>query len=359
MKVADCQSSWTRTSIDHTAEGKIVLPAAESDECIAQKVSIDLLQPTNSPRLNGVDPRHVQLLAAYDGSLPPILVHRRSMRVIDGAHRLQAALLKGQKTIEVTFFEGTHDDAFVAAIEANNAHGLPLTLADRQAAAARILASNPHRSDRWVAAVVGLAAGTIAVIRSRRGPSDHNITARTGQDGRVRPISSASGRKLASGVITEQPDASLRQIARIAGISPGTARDVRERMRRGDDPVPARQSGSHASLPPARPHPRVDSQHFASANKARDCLALLQNLNADPSLRYSEAGRVLLRWLRTLAEGPSKDKDLIDIIPPHCLYPVTQILRQCAGQWLKAASQLDARLHSHESAGVQLSKLDT
>jgi ParB-like chromosome segregation protein Spo0J len=359
---ADCQSSSTRTSVDRIAEGNIVLPRAESDERIAQNVSVDMLQPGYSPRLNGVDLKHIQLLAESDGPLPPILVHRGTMRVIDGAHRLQAALLKGEQTVDVIFFDGTDDDAFVAAIEANNAHGLPLTLADRQAAAARVLASHPDRSDRWTAAVVGLAVGTVGAIRARAEPNGRKVTARTGRDGRVRPISGANGRKLASKVITEQPDASLREIARAAGVSLGTARDVRERIRRGDDPVPVSQARSAATSPLAgRSHSQLRTLNAAATRDARDCPALLRNLNADPSLRYSEAGRELLRWLHTVAQGPAKGTHLIDVLPSHCMYPVTQLLRHCASQWLKAADQIDARLRSRPSdqrATVQTGHLD-
>lgn len=336
------------------------MPRTEAAEPVAQTVPISLLQPGDSPRINGVDPRHIQLLAGSDGPLPPILVHRGSMRVLDGAHRLQAAVLKGQQTVDVIFFEGTDDDAFVAAVKANVAHGLPLSLADRQAAAQRLLTSHPDRSDRWIAAVVGLSAGTVGAIRTRTAPSEGSIAARIGRDGRARPLSSANGRRLAGDVLIDEPGASLRDVARMAGISVGTARDVRERIRRGDDPVLAGRSQADAGQPPAG-HSRspADTQRAGSIRKSRDCPALLQKLNADPSLRYSETGRVLLRWLHILAQGPARGTDLIDVLPPHCMYSVTQILRHCAGQWLKAADQLDARLRSEQPEGVQLSKPDT
>ncbi|MEU2424153.1 hypothetical protein ABZ619_24550 [Streptomyces sp. NPDC007851] len=38
----------------------------------------------------------------------------------------------------------------------------------------------------------------------------------------------------------QEPEASLRHIARQAGISPATVADVRRRLQRGDDPVPSR-----------------------------------------------------------------------------------------------------------------------
>ncbi|MFC7729983.1 hypothetical protein [Actinomadura keratinilytica] len=69
--------------------------------------------------------------------LPPILVHRRTMRVVDGMHRLRAARLQGRCEIGVRFVDGPDADVFVAAVRANIGHGLPLSLADREAAAAR------------------------------------------------------------------------------------------------------------------------------------------------------------------------------------------------------------------------------
>jgi hypothetical protein len=52
------------------------------------------LRAGESLRLNGEDKTHVERLAEAEGPLPPILVERRSLRVIDGMHRLLAASLK-------------------------------------------------------------------------------------------------------------------------------------------------------------------------------------------------------------------------------------------------------------------------
>jgi hypothetical protein len=54
------------------------------------------LRPADSPRLNGEDKAHIARLAEMDTPLPPILVDRRTMRVIDGMHRLMAASLLGR-----------------------------------------------------------------------------------------------------------------------------------------------------------------------------------------------------------------------------------------------------------------------
>ncbi len=131
-----------------------------------QWVPVGLLLAGDSPRLKGENAQHIRMLANSEVSLPAILVHRETMRVVDGMHRLRATLMKGQETIEVQFFEGSEDEAFIRAIAANTEHGLPLTLADRRAAAARITVSHPRCSDRWIAQITGLASGTVATIRT-------------------------------------------------------------------------------------------------------------------------------------------------------------------------------------------------
>src|SRR5262249_43856292 len=107
-----------------------------------RRVPVGSLLPADSPRVGGERLDHVRALADAAVDLPPILVHRPSMRVIDGMHRLRAAQLRGERTIEVQFFDGSDDLVFVAAVQANISHGLPLSRADRQAAAVRILTSH-------------------------------------------------------------------------------------------------------------------------------------------------------------------------------------------------------------------------
>ena len=220
------------------------------------------LQPADSPRLVGEDPEHIRVLAEPGRALPPVLVHHPTMRVIDGMHRVSAARLRGEETIEVVFFDGTDEDAFVLAVRANVAHGLPLSYADREAAVARIVVSHPDWSDRAIAATTGLAPRTVAAVRSRIVglPQD---TARVGRDGRVRPLDSTTGRRTASRLIAAFPDASLREIARAAGISPATVRDVRERIRRGEDPVPARRARGDQG----QPAPEGESQEGSVAGR--------------------------------------------------------------------------------------------
>jgi len=70
------------------------------------RLSVSLLA-ADSPRLAGEDAEHIWILAASEASLPPILVHHPSMRVIDGMHRLRAAVLRGDEQIAVDYFHGS------------------------------------------------------------------------------------------------------------------------------------------------------------------------------------------------------------------------------------------------------------
>lgn len=189
-------------------------------------VPVLALRAAGSPRLNGEDKAHIARLAETETPLPPILVNRRTMRVIDGMHRLMAASLQGRETIDVIFIDGSEAGIFVRAVQENIAHGLPLSQADRRAAAERIIASHPHMSDRAIGHSADLAAKTVAGIRKRSSEDLPQSNARVGRDGRVRPLNSGEGRRRAAELLVQQPEASLRDVARAAGISPATVLDV-------------------------------------------------------------------------------------------------------------------------------------
>lgn len=112
----------------------------------------DIVQP-DSPRLSGLNDEHARLLAHSEATLPPILVNRRTMRVVDGAHRLLAAKLRGQETIDVHFCDCDNDEAFVLAVEKNVTHGLPLSRAERTGRPNASWTPTPSgptgRSPRW------------------------------------------------------------------------------------------------------------------------------------------------------------------------------------------------------------------
>jgi ParB-like chromosome segregation protein Spo0J len=315
----------------------------------ARRVPVDMLQPADSPRLVGEDAERIRVLAESDRPLPPILVHRESLRVVDGMHRLAAARLRGQDTIDVIFFDGSDDDAFVMAVKANVEHGLPLSYADREAAVVRIIASHPNWSDRAIAATAGLGARTVAGIRGRM-VGLPEATTRVGRDGRVRPLDSSEGRRVASQLIAASPNASLREIARAAGISPATVRDVRERIQRGEDPV-VRRTGRASREGRAVVRRRTGEQTGEDADglssKERD--AVLQNLAKDPSLRFVESGRSVLRWLAQRLIAEEEWREVAVGVPPHSVYVLAGLSRRCANEWLEFAKQLERRLGTQSS----------
>jgi ParB-like chromosome segregation protein Spo0J len=295
------------------------------------RVRISELDMSDSPRLSGIDESHVQVLAGLDEPLPPILVHYGTMRVIDGIHRLRAAQLRGAAEIDAQFFHGSAAEAFLVAVRANVTHGLPLTLEDRRAAVARIMASHPELSDRSVAATAGLSARTVAGIR--RCYEHATAPHRLGKDGRVRPLSAVGGRQAASEILTERPESSLREVARLAGISVGTARDVRARIRAGQPPTP-----------PDRPHSVAGALQVSTLERAMvDTGSLIEGLRRDPSIRYSERGRTMLRWLALRVITPGQYRDLIDSIPPHGANVLARIARECARVWADFAQELDQK----------------
>ncbi len=301
-------------------------------------VPVETLRTTGGPRIGGEDEEHVHLLAALDTPLPPIVVHRPTMHVIDGAHRLRAALLRGDDRIMVRFFDGPETDAFVLAVQLNSEHGLPLSLSDRKAAAARIVASHPQWSDRRIAEVVGLAANTVGAVRQRTTAQNEQPNASIGRDGRVRPRNGAEGRLRAGELMRANPEASLREIARLAGISAATASDVRARLNRGEPLVTPqqRQAGTREN-----PSGAVARRSFRPDGQASD--VLLVSLSKDPSLRLTMAGKVLLRALRVSSVDADGWARIVDAVPPHRQEVVARLARECANAWQCLADRLSER----------------
>jgi hypothetical protein len=312
------------------------------------------LKAADSPRLGGEDAKHIRLLATIDAPLPPILVHRPTMRVIDGMHRLAATLVRGESEVAVEFFDGSESQAFVHAVETNVRHGLPLSRADREAAVRRIIVSHQDWSDRAIAAVSGLSAPTVGSIRQRLGAEVTQVDVRVGRDGRARPVSGVEGRRRASEVIKTQPDAPLRAIARAAGVSVGTARDVRERMKRGDDPVPPRIAAQRG--PRQLPETSVEAAAATSATTSARSVArrgsgpggdtaqlILHRLRMDPSLRFSETGRTLLQWLGVYMVADGRHDSFLRLLPEHCVAVVADLAWGCSELWRELAQELDER----------------
>lgn len=304
----------------------------------SEAIPIRSVLPSDSPRANGEDKAHILRLAESDAVLPPILVHRSSMRVIDGMHRLRAAQLKGLDEITVTYFDGSDEDAFVMAVKLNVTHGLPLSLSDRKTAATRILAAQPQLSDRAIASISGLSNKTVAALRPSASAENAQSHTRLGADGRLRPLDAAEGRHRAAAILSESPEASLRDISASSGISPGTVRDVRRRLQRGEDPV--------APRPQVVRRGAANRQTTGGRKAADHDDAILPKLTKDPSLRHTEGGRELLRWLHSHVIRRDDCTHVVDAVPEHCSAAVARLARQSADAWSELAWQMEQRVGS-------------
>ncbi|MDH6128361.1 ParB/RepB/Spo0J family partition protein [Kitasatospora sp. GP82] len=319
-----------RSSADGDPASLLALRHDRAQRSAVTVVPISSLVEADSPRVAGEDEAHIRLLADSGATLPPILVHQPSMRVVDGMHRLRAAVLRGQTAVQVRFFDGSEADVFLLSVTANTGHGLPLSSADRSAAALRIFASHPEWSDRMVASVTGLSAKKVAELRRQQPALVPQLATRVGRDGRARPLDCSQGRRRASELIRSNPQASLRQIARAAGISPATAADVRDRLKRGEDPLPAprRTPAERPERPGGTETAVADSR--AQISSPRDLASVLDQLRKDPSLRFNETGRALLRMLDVCHTVVREQQEITQNLPAHCLVSVVELSAGCA-----------------------------
>jgi len=317
----------TRSSIcsESALEKHLLLQYEKIQHSQVSRVPIESLITSGSPRLDGEDAEHVRALAESGAVLPPIVAHLPSRRVVDGMHRLQAALLRGETDIEVRFFHGSESDVFLLSVTANSQHGLPLSQNDRLAAAEHIFTSHPEWSDRMVAIVVGLSGRKIAGLRTKVANHIPQPTSRIGRDGRSRPVDATAGRERAAELVTSKPDISLRQIAREAGISPATAADVRDRIRRGEDPVPVRVAQSKKPLAARRIEVSSSSPREPLNRPILQLAPNFDQLRKDPSLRFTEAGRTLLRMFDSCHAVVRADDAMKKRLPPHCLESVAEL----------------------------------
>jgi ParB-like chromosome segregation protein Spo0J len=203
------------------------------DQSDVRAIPVAELRVGYSPRQSVLDEGHVASLMEVADRLPPVIVNRGTMAVIDGVHRVEVFRRLGKSHIKAVLFEGNDVEALATAIEANVKHGKPLSRSERQTAAQVLLRSYPDRSDRWVGDVCGLSHTTVAVLRGRLALADAPV--RTGRDGRQRPVDPRPGQMALARVMADHPSATLRQAAGAAGVAPSTAQRVAARLRRQEN----------------------------------------------------------------------------------------------------------------------------
>jgi len=206
------------------------------------------------------------------------------------------------------------------------------------------LASYPHWSDRSIGLIAGVSNKTVGKLRGCATEEISQLNPRLGRDGKVRPVSPANGRHRAAEFLSTNPRASLREIARKAGVSVTTARDVRQRIDNGESPLPDNlakkvspkkvgQSGAAAPLANSSRGPRKHRE-----GRGRD---LLQRLRNDPSVRSSERGRELLRLLSTVVVAITACNEFAEAAPTHCSGTFAEIARKNARAWQEIAEKFE------------------
>ena len=293
-----------------------------------EDVLIERLRFGLSPRQEFCDARHVAALAEVLDDVPPIVVHLPTMRVIDGVHRVHAALSVGRVTIRAVLFDGDETAAHIEAVRSNVTHGKPLTLGEREEAATRIIELVPEWSDRRIAGVSGLSPKTVARLRGRATVDPDQSRARIGRDGRKRPVDPSEVRRRVAEVVRADPEASTRSIASSTGASQATVRDVRQRLGRGASELVARSARRRKRKqgkdePAAAPSPEPTGSDFAAWFEQR---------------RIDEAD-----W-----------QTFVHDLPISRVYEVADACRRYSAAWRAFAIALEDRARAHRRSSGQI-----
>jgi hypothetical protein len=136
-------------------------------------------------------------------------------------------------------------------------------------------------------------------------------------------------------MLGQRPDASLREVAKVAGISPGTVRDVRDRLGRDESPIPERRSCQTSTGWPRGPRKRIDQV---------DVSRELERLTRDPSLRMTESGRHFLRWLHQRRVDVHDCRMVVDCVPTHRLGVMVEVAQAYASTWQMIAAELQTKI---------------
>jgi len=306
------------------------VPSSPSGEAT---IALDAVHLGPSLRAAGIDPSHVAALAEVPTSWPPILVNRANRSVVDGQHRIAAARQLGMRELKVTWFDGSPDDTYFEFVRRNVVHGLPLTLAERRAAARHMLKSQRRRSDRAIASVCGVSPTTVARLRKELGSDalanrPQDATGRVGLDGRVRPLNGQALRARIADEIALRPDASLRAIASVVHASPETVRSVRNELR-------------------ARRRPTAGSPgEYSEAGRGNEELSrssLGVSPRNDRAFADREGGGEFIAWFEATAVEKLDPCTHIAAVPLSRIYEIADIARRRGEFWTQFAEALETR----------------
>ena len=174
-----------------------------------------MVDPALQPRVGGLDLDHVRALQEAPDAWPPILVAERngSYVLLDGFHRVKAAVELGLTEIAVNSNVPPGADLREVAFQANTRHGRALSLRDRRRHAEHLMRLDPMVSNEAIGGRCNLSPTTVQKVRDQlEATSEIPETAYEPGFGRVAP---APARR--SG---ELPDQGLASMAgdKVAGL---------------------------------------------------------------------------------------------------------------------------------------------
>jgi ParB-like chromosome segregation protein Spo0J len=285
-----------------------------------------------SARLVRVDDDHVALLMEVLERLPPIIVNEATMTVIDGVHRAEAFRRVGRTEIRAVLYSGDETGAQVIAVQANVRHGKPLSRVERQAAAVGLLRRCPDRSDRWIGEVCGLSHSTVARLRVAAQAADRS--ARTGRDGRRRPVDPAPGQEAVAEALSSGKATSVRQAAAAAGVAASTAQRVAAGLRE--------EQRSMVGLPsPAPPPGHVSPGHVSPS------------AGQGPALASGPGRPATASWLEETAIDTEDLHLYLESVPLDRAHEVADECRRRARTWAQMADALEKQASARRLPGSE------
>ena len=203
----------------------------------------------------------------------------------------------------------------------------PRSQRERQLAVRALLAQHPDWADRRIGILCGVSPRTVGRVRAQaaRAAACDPATApevRIGLDGRARPIDPAAQRDRIVAALEERPEASLRDIARLVGVSHETVRSVRSAL------------AEKCRLPEPRP---VD---FAAWRAAHD---RAPHWAPDHSFSSHDDAAAAAQFLER-SDVSERDLERYAVaVPLSRIYEVSDEARRRAAFWTQLAERVEAR----------------
>jgi hypothetical protein len=213
---------------------------------------------------------------------------------------------------------GSDSELLIVAIQANAAHGRPLSLTDRKEAAVRLLSLAPDMSDRAVAEICGLSPTTTGLLRASIVPGGESYF-RRGKDGRVR-----GPRKL--------PIAPTER-----GTAGSTRSDTDSRLDQSGPP----RSVDRARLPIAQ---RESADHPNRSTRS-------ESLLTDAAFHASPQLERFATWFDDHRITQQEATFAFSLIPKSRLYEVSAEARSRAIFWQEMATELERLARGRASQG--------